>query len=153
MLKNLWFSTFLASVLRTVICLMDQKIFPFSALTLLVGQQKGIRPVKTEWWGTGVIVCSKVQMICIWSSWCHCPLFISYSSKIQNCLPFWCWLTQVVLEKRPLNVCSVVVVDQKIFVRIFHFFVSQKNHSSPLSLSSTLMSLWFLMMQMQIGNV
>jgi len=26
-------------------------------------------------------------------------------------LPFWYRLTQVVLEKRPLNGCSVVVVD------------------------------------------
>jgi len=32
----------------------------FSALTLLVGRQedrKGIWPVKTEWWGAGVVVC------------------------------------------------------------------------------------------------
>jgi len=29
----------------------------FSALTLLVGQQEGIRPVKTEWWGAGVVIC------------------------------------------------------------------------------------------------
>jgi len=41
-------------------------------------------------------------MICIWSSWCHCHPIISRSSKIQNGLPFWCQLTQVVLEKRPL---------------------------------------------------
>ena len=41
MMKNLWFSKFLVSVLRTVICLIGQKIFPFSALTLLVGQQEG----------------------------------------------------------------------------------------------------------------
>jgi len=27
-------------------------------------------------------VCSQVQMICIWSSWCHCHPIISYSSKI-----------------------------------------------------------------------
>jgi len=45
-------------------------------------------------------------MICIWSSWCHCHPIISYSSKIQIGLPFWCQLTQVVLEKRPLNGCS-----------------------------------------------
>ena len=45
-------------------------------------------------------------MICIWSSWCHCHPIISCSSKIRNGLPFWCRLTQVVLEKRPLNGCS-----------------------------------------------
>jgi len=31
--------------------------FSFSALTLLVGRRKGIRPVKTEWWATGVVIC------------------------------------------------------------------------------------------------
>jgi len=40
----------------------------------------------------------------------HCHPIIPCSSKIQNGLPFWCRLTQVVLEKRPLNRCSVVVV-------------------------------------------
>jgi len=49
-------------------------------------------------------------MICIWSSWCHCHPIISCSSKIQNGLPFWYRLIQVVLEKRPLNGCRVVVV-------------------------------------------
>jgi len=50
-------------------------------------------------------VWSEVQTICIWSSWCHCHPIISCSSKIQNDLPFWCRLTQVVLEKRLLNGC------------------------------------------------
>ena len=76
-----------------------------------LGGKKGIRPVKTEWWGTGVVICllcSEVQMICIWSSWCHCHPTISCSSKIQNGLPSWYRLTQVVLEKRPLNGCSSI---------------------------------------------
>ena len=45
-------------------------------------------------------------MICMWSSWCQCHPIISCFLKIQNGLPFWCQLTQVVLEKRPLNRCS-----------------------------------------------
>jgi len=49
---------------------------------------------------------SEVQMICIWSSWCHHHPIISCTSKIQNGLPFWCWLPMVVLEKTPLNGCS-----------------------------------------------
>jgi len=56
-------------------------------------------------------VWSEVQMICIWFSWCQCQPIISCSSKIQNGLPFWCRLTEVVPEKRPLNGCSVVVVS------------------------------------------
>ena len=33
------------------------------------------------------------------------------SFKSRLVFPFWFWLTQVVLEKRPLNGCSVVVVS------------------------------------------
>jgi len=39
------------------------------------------------------------EMIGIWFSWCHCQQIISCFIKIQNGLSFWCWLTQVVLEK------------------------------------------------------
>jgi len=53
-------------------------------------------------------VWSVEQMICIRSSWCHFHPIISCFSKIQNGLPFWCRLTQVVLEKRPLNICMYV---------------------------------------------
>jgi len=76
-------------------------ICAFSALTLLAGRQeehpacKNLSGKVLAW----LSVCSKVQMICIWSSWCHCHPIISCSSKILNGLPFWCQLTQVVLEK------------------------------------------------------
>ena len=36
----------------------------------------------------------------------RCHPIISCSSKIQNGLPFWCRLTQIVLEIRPLHGCS-----------------------------------------------
>jgi len=54
-------------------------------------------------------VWSKVQTICIWSSWCHShpktPLSLaSFESRLV--LPFWYQLIQVVLEKRPLNGCG-----------------------------------------------
>ena len=57
-------------------------------------------------WVVWLSVWSEVQVVCIWSSWCHCHPIISCSSKIQNGLPFRCRLTQVVLEKRPLNGCN-----------------------------------------------
>ena len=52
---------------------------------------------------------SEVQIVCIWSSWCHyhpqtLSSFASFKSRLV--LPFWYRLTQVVLEKRPLNGCS-----------------------------------------------
>jgi len=36
---------------------MSVTVIAFSALMLLVGQRKGIRPVQTEWWGAGMVVC------------------------------------------------------------------------------------------------
>ena len=70
----------------------------------------GIQPAKTDWWGVGV--CSEVQIICIWSSWCHChPKTPSSLASFKSILilPFWYRLTQVVLEKRPLNECGINV--------------------------------------------
>ena len=51
-------------------------------------------------------VWSEVQIVCIWSSWCHCrPQTLSSlaSFKSRLVLPFCYRLTQAVLEKRPLN--------------------------------------------------
>ena len=75
-----------------------------------LGIRKSIQPVKIEWWGqllAWLSVWSEVQIVCIWSSWCHChpqtPLSLT-SFKSRLVLPFQ--LTQDVLEKRPLNRCS-----------------------------------------------
>jgi len=53
--------------------------------------RKGIQPVKTEWCGTGMVICLEqgandlhmVQLMC------HCHPIISCFIKIQNGLPFW----------------------------------------------------------------
>jgi len=65
-------------------------IIAFSALTLLVGHQQK-HPACTElivevkaW----LSVRSKVQVICIWCSWCHCHPIISCLVKIQIGLTF-----------------------------------------------------------------
>ena len=50
-------------------------------------------------------VWSEVQT-CIWPSWCHCHSLSLAPVKSRLLLPFWYRLTQVVLEKRPLNSCS-----------------------------------------------
>jgi len=52
------------------------------------------------WWGTGMVTCPElVANDCIWSSCCHYHPIISCFINIQNSLPFWCQLTQVVLKK------------------------------------------------------
>jgi len=51
----------------------------FSALTLLVGHQE-VHPACKKLSDEALVwlsVCSKMQTVCIWSSWCHCiPKFI-----------------------------------------------------------------------------
>jgi len=43
----------------------------------------------------------EVQMIGIWSSWYHYHPSSRASLQSRMILPFWYWLTQVVLEKGP----------------------------------------------------
>ena len=78
----------------------------FSALTLLVGRQEG-HPARKKLSG-GVLawlsVLSEVQT-CIWPSWCHCHSLSFAPVKSRLVLPFSYRLTQVILEKRPLNGC------------------------------------------------
>jgi len=55
----------------------------FSALTLLVGHQE-LHPACKN----GVMTCwhgclSGVQMMCIWSSWCHCHPIVSCEIKTR----------------------------------------------------------------------
>jgi len=85
----------------------------FSALTLLVGRQEGHPACKKLSGGVLMWLCvwDEVQ-ICTRSRWCYCHS-LSLAPVNPDCftrmvLPFWCWLAQVVLEKRPLSECSVV---------------------------------------------
>ena len=84
---------------------------PFSALTLLVGRQEG-HPVCKKLSGrvlAWLYVWSEVQT-CIWPNWCHCHSLSLASVKSRLVLPFWYRLTQVVLDKGPLNGCVCVCV-------------------------------------------
>jgi len=71
-----------------------------------LGGRKGIRPVKTEWWGTGMVMCLKRGVDLHMVQLMPLPLTFSCSSKSRLVLPFWYWLTRVVLaDKWPLNGC------------------------------------------------
>ena len=82
----------------------------FSALTLLVGRQEGHPACKKRVVGCwrGCLVWSEVQT-CIWPSWCDCHSLSLAPVKSRLVLPFWYRLTQVVLEKRPLNGCCCCI--------------------------------------------
>ena len=80
----------------------------FSALTLLVGRQEGHPACKklSGWVLAWLSVWSEVQTR-IWPSWCHCHSLslASVKSRLVLPLPFWYWLTQIVLDTGPSNGC------------------------------------------------
>ena len=79
-----------------------------------LGVRKSIRPVTIEWWGVGVVICLEQGADCLHMVQLmplHPQTASFYASfKSRLVLSFWYRHTQVVLEKRPLNGCSVVVV-------------------------------------------
>jgi len=83
----------------------------FCIISCLIGIRKSTWPVK---WGNELLALLHIQRgasVCIWSTWCHCHPIVFYFIKILNSLPFWCWLMQIILEKKPLNRCLSWVCD------------------------------------------
>ena len=79
--------------------------------------RKGIRPVKRLSGGVlaWLSVWSEVQT-CMWPSWCHCHSLSLAPVKSRLVLPFWYWLTRVVPDKGPLNVCVYSDVAWKFYM-------------------------------------
>ena len=61
-----------------------------------LGGRKGIQPVKTEWWGAGVVICLERGADLHMAQLTPLPLT---SVKCRLVLPFWYQLTWVVPEK------------------------------------------------------
>jgi len=75
-----------------------------------LGGRKGIRPVKNEWWGAGVVVCLEQGADLHMAQLKPLLLTVSLASvKSRLVLPFWYRLTRVVPEKGPLNGCVLCV--------------------------------------------
>jgi len=60
--------------------------------------RKGIRPIKNEWWGAGMVICLEQGADLHMAQLMPLLLTVSCVSKIQIGLPFWYRLTRVVLE-------------------------------------------------------
>jgi len=74
-----------------------------------LGGRKGIRPVKKEWCGGGMVICLERDSDLHMAQLMLLRLTVS-SVKYRLVLPFWYRLTWVVVEKGPLNVCVCVCV-------------------------------------------
>jgi len=61
------------SCLALLLIMVNYYCWSFVAYISLLGIRKSIRPVKIEWWGVDVVSgWSGVQIVCMWSSSCHC---------------------------------------------------------------------------------
>ena len=67
-----------------------------------------IRPVKTEWWGAGVVICLERGADLHTTHLMPLPPTVSCSNKIQIGFTFLVRLTWVVLDKGPLSGCMYV---------------------------------------------
>jgi len=85
-----------------------------------LGVRKGIWPVKILTWlevGAGVVIFwSKVQIACIWFSWCYCHLVVSASAKSRIVYP-----THLGSPGQGLKTVVVVVVPVSIVLFMIVF--------------------------------
>jgi len=92
---------------------VDSRLSIFSASTLLVGHQEEHRACEVmRCWH-----CYLSGAKCKWFAYgpsdaTAIPLFLA-SLESKMVLPFWYQITQVVLEKRPLNGCSILLIFNK----------------------------------------
>ena len=94
-----------------------------------LGVRKSIRPVKTEWWGTGVIICLKrvaddLHMVQLMPLPSH-HLLLQWSPE------WFTFLVPAYLDcpgKRPLNMCSnAAVVSHYLLVLLAWWYVFPQN--------------------------
>jgi len=72
----------------------------FDAVGWVAGRTSGVQ--KTEWWGAGVVIYLEQ------GADLHVVQLSLASVKSRLVFLFWYWLTWVVLDKGPLNVCMCV---------------------------------------------
>jgi len=73
-----------------------------------LGGRKGIQPLKTEWWGAGIVMCLERGADLHMAQLMPLPLTVSCFSKIQIGFTFLVPAHLVVPKKGPLNGCVFV---------------------------------------------
>ena len=103
-------------ILSQLGCIHNRKIYgiiqaffvfqkPWVLWCCWLGGRKGIRPVKTEWWGAGMVICLERGADLHMAQVMPLPLTVSVKSRLV--WPFWYRLTRVVPDKGPLNGCKL----------------------------------------------
>ena len=84
-----------------------------------LGSRKGIRPVKTEWWGVGVVICLERGADLHMAQLMPLPLTVSCSSKIQIGFTFLVPADWVVPKTAVKRVCVYFAVTLETFLYIY----------------------------------
>jgi len=99
-MHNMMGNSFRQMVYSITIMLLPSVLWVPSVLwRCWLGDRKGIRPVKTDWWGAGVVICLERGADLFIVQLMPLPLTVFCFSKIQIGLPIWYRLTRVVPEK------------------------------------------------------
>jgi len=88
----------------------------FDSVGWAAGRASGLK--KTEWRGTGVVICLGQGAELHMAQLMPLPLSVSYSSKSRFVLSFWYWLTCVVPDKAIKCVCMCVGVGMGVGVGV-----------------------------------
>jgi len=109
------------------------QLFHYCPLKLLVGRQEGHPACKKLSGGVlaWLSVWSEVHN-CIRASWCHYHSLSLASVKSRLVLPFWYWLTRVVLDKGTFNACVVFPLNAELANIIVTDFIKNVNLSGEL---------------------
>ena len=96
----------------------------FDAVGWAAGRASGLKKNLSGGVLAWLSVWSEMQT-CTWPHWCHCHSLPLASIKSRLVLPFWYWLTWLVLEKEPLNgcVCYGLTVYAVLWDLKIHFVV------------------------------
>jgi len=78
-----------------------------------LGSRKGIRPVKTEWWGAGMVICLELGADLHLAQLMPLPLTLSCFSKIETGFTFLVLAYPGSPGKGPLNRCIYFGLDDE----------------------------------------
>ena len=99
-----------------ILCVLIYYINAFSALTLLVGRQEG-HPAckKTEWWGTGVVICLERGADLHMAQVMPLPVTVCCFSNKRKQLPCTCGCFLVFAPAAQDEGCAVVSLDGRLY--------------------------------------
>ena len=110
-------------ILINATLLLVQCLFPSVLWCCWLGGRKGIQPVKTEWWGAGVVICLERDADLHTAQLMPLPLTVSCFFKIQIGFTFLVLAHVGSPGKRAVKRVCVCVVARSLFMSKFFVFV------------------------------